>query len=137
MLKNASNLILFDGVCNLCNGFVQFIIKRDSKGVFKFSALQSTASKALLSKAGKSTEEFDSVVYIKGGELLEKSTAALYIAKDLGGFWSLFYIFVFIPRPIRDWVYNGVARSRYSVFGKRQECMIPTPDLESRFLDKL
>jgi predicted DCC family thiol-disulfide oxidoreductase YuxK len=137
MLKNASNLILFDGVCNLCNRFVQFIIKRDSKGVFKFSALQSPASKALLSKAGKSTEQYVSVVYIKGGELLEKSTAVLYIAKDLGGFWSLFYVFLVIPRPIRDWVYNRVARSRYSLFGKRQECMIPTPELESRFLDKL
>jgi predicted DCC family thiol-disulfide oxidoreductase YuxK len=127
-------ILLFDGVCNLCNGLVQFMIKRDPKRKFKFASLQSNSAQKLLDRFGLPKNEFDSFVLIKGDKYFLKSTAVLLVLKELGGFWRLFYAFTVLPRSFRDFIYDRVAKSRYRIFGKRDQCMIPTPDLQSRFL---
>ena len=127
-------LVLFDGVCNLCNGSVQFIIRHDPQGTFSFASLQSDTGQRVLNGLGLSATEMDSFVYVRGGKAFKRSTAALLVAKDLGGFTSLMYAFILVPRPLRDAVYRLVARYRYSWFGKRESCMVPTAELKSRFL---
>ena len=128
------HILLFDGVCNLCNGVVQFIIKRDRKGKFKFAALQSESGQELLKQLGFSTANFDSFVFIKGNKHFIKSTAVLHVLKELGGLWKLLYVFILIPTPIRDFFYNVIAKTRYHIFGKRDTCMIPSDDIKPRFL---
>jgi predicted DCC family thiol-disulfide oxidoreductase YuxK len=128
------NILLFDGVCNLCNGMVSFIITRDKKGKFKFSSLQSEAGRSWLERVGLSENEFDSFVLIKNENYYLKSTAALKTLRELGGIWKIFYVFIWVPRPLRDFLYDIIAKSRYKVFGKRNTCMIPTPEIEARFL---
>lgn len=123
-------LILFDGVCNLCNGAVQFVIKRDPKSKFKFGTLQGKTANQVLG-----SQTIDTVVYVRNGVQLTKSTAALWIARDLGGVWAMAYVLIIIPRFLRDGGYDLVAKIRYSVFGKRSECMVPTPEVSSRFVD--
>jgi predicted DCC family thiol-disulfide oxidoreductase YuxK len=128
-------VILFDGVCNLCNASVQFIIKRDSKSVFRFASLQSAIGQNLLRQAGLDTQLLYSVMFMYQGKVYQRSRAALEIAWRLGGLWSLFYVFILIPPFIRNAVYNWVARNRYRWFGVQQTCMMPTPDMKARFLD--
>lgn len=136
IVKNTNrHIILFDGVCNLCNGTVQFIIKRDKKGIFKFASLQSTIGQSLLKQFNLSTDTFHSFVYIKNNEYFTKSTAALSIAKELGGVWKLLYGFIIIPKFIRDSIYNLISKNRYKVFGKSETCMLPTTNIKERFLD--
>jgi predicted DCC family thiol-disulfide oxidoreductase YuxK len=130
----AKNILLFDGICNLCNGFVRFIIKRDSNLKFKFAALQSDRGQDWLEHFGLSGNNFDSFVLIQGNAYYVKSTAVLKMFKELGGIWRLFYIFILLPVPVRDFFYNLIAKSRFTIFGKRHECMIPTPELMERFL---
>lgn len=127
-------VILFDGVCNLCNGSVLFIIKRDPRSQFYFAALQSDFGNKQLKNFGLPATELNSVLLIKGGTLYQKSNAALEIAKHLNGLWSVLYIFKIIPPFLRDGIYTWVARNRYRWFGKKDACMIPTPELKSRFL---
>jgi predicted DCC family thiol-disulfide oxidoreductase YuxK len=127
-------ILLFDGVCNLCNRGVQFIIRHDTKEKFKFAALQSEAGQGLLKKFNLPTTDFDTFVLVEGEKYYRRSTAALRIAKDLNGAWKLFYGFIIIPAFLRDWVYNLVANSRYKIFGRTDSCMIPTPELRRRFL---
>lgn len=127
-------ILLFDGVCNLCNGAVQFIIKRDKKAKFKFAALQSDAGQALLKEFNLPTDAFESFVLIHQNKAYQQSDAALRVAKLLGGFWELFYVFIVFPRIIRDGLYRMVANSRYKLFGRTDSCMIPTPELKARFL---
>jgi predicted DCC family thiol-disulfide oxidoreductase YuxK len=129
-----ADIILFDGICNLCNGLVRFIIKRDRIGRFKFASLQSDAGHEWLKRFGITTNGFDSVVLIREEKYYLKSTGVLKILRDLGGIWKAFYIFIIIPRPLRDFVYDLIAKSRYRIFGKRDTCMIPTPELKDRFL---
>jgi predicted DCC family thiol-disulfide oxidoreductase YuxK len=129
-----SRIILFDGICNLCNGVVQFIIRHDPEGKFKFASLQSESGQALLQKHGLSTTELDTIVYISGDKQYIKSTAALHVLRDLGGFWRLFFLLIIIPEPFRDFVYNRIAGSRYKMFGQRKSCMVPSPVLQQRFL---
>ncbi|TAD96888.1 MAG: thiol-disulfide oxidoreductase DCC family protein [Bacteroidetes bacterium] len=126
-------ILLFDGVCNLCDSIVQFIIKADPEGKFMFASLQSEKGQELLKKFGFPTENFDSFVLIDQEKSAEKSTAALQVLKKLGGFWQLFYIFILIPKPIRDFVYEMIAKNRYRFFGKKDSCLIPTPELKARF----
>ena len=126
--------ILFDGVCNLCNGLVQFVIRRDPAGRFQFAALQSESGQALLKQHGLRTRDFDTFVYIRNGIAHTQSTAGLLVMLDLGGGWKLLYPLMFVPRFIRDAVYRVIAQNRYRVFGKQESCMIPTPELKSRFL---
>ena len=134
MDNSNEDILLFDGVCNLCNGLVGFIIKRDKNRKFKFASLQSGAGRLWLEKFELSGNEFESFVLIKKDQYYLKSTAALKTVSELGGVWKTFYIFIFIPRPIRDFLYDIIAKSRYKVFGKRATCMIPTPALAARFL---
>lgn len=127
-------VILFDGVCNLCNGSVLFIIKRDPKSKFYFAALQSDVGSSQLKKFGLPPAELNSVLLIKAGKLYQKSNAALEIAKHLSGLWPALYILKIVPSFLRDGVYSWIARNRYHWFGKKEACMIPTPELKSRFL---
>lgn len=129
------NFILFDGVCNLCNGFVQFIIRHDKKNKFKFAALQSEFAQQYLQKNNLSTTKFNSFIYIRNGRNLQQSTAALYVLKDLQSLLSLLFIFIAVPPFIRNFIYNTIAQNRYKWFGKREECMIPTQELKARFLE--
>lgn len=134
MNDNDTHILLFDGVCNLCNGFVKFVIKRDRKAKFQFAALQSESAKEILKKFSLLTDDFESFVYISDGRCYLKSSAALHVAKDLGGFWRLFYIFIIIPKFMRDFLYSLIAKTRYKIFGKRDACMVPAPDMKQRFL---
>ena len=133
-MNNTQNILLFDGVCNLCNGFVQFVIKCDKKEKVKFASLQSEVGKQLLIKHNLPQEEFKSFVYIKNNQVLLKSTAALTLMKDMEGFWQLLYIFIIVPKFIRDFIYSVVAKNRYKWFGKKDVCMIPNEKLHHRFL---
>ena len=131
-----SPVILFDGVCNLCNGFVQFVIARDPAGRFRFAALQSDAARRLLGQPDVAGGALPvSFVLVEGDRVFGKSTGALRIARGLGFPWRLAYGLVAVPRPLRDWVYDVVARHRYQWFGQRDVCMVPTPDVRARFLD--
>ena len=126
------SIILFDGVCNLCNASVQFIIKRDKGDYFRFSALQSETGKAMANKYGVSANA-SSVILIEDEKKYSKSTAALRIAKKLSGLWPLLYLFIIIPPPIRNGIYRIVAKNRYSWFGKKDECMVPSPEQTHKF----
>lgn len=128
-------VILFDGVCNLCNGFVQFIIKRDQAKKFRFASLQSDFGKAQLIRFGLNPNMLHSVIVIQGDKCLERSDAVLFIASQLGGPWKIFSIAKIISRALRDAFYNLIAKRRYTIFGKQDNCMIPTPELKERFLD--
>jgi len=127
-------ILLFDGVCNLCNASVQWVLKHDSKGIFHFAALQSDTGQALLRQHGLDALNFDSVVLVDGERIYLRSDAPLEVARCLGGFWWLLYVFKVIPRPIRDAIYNWVARNRYRWFGQREECVLPQPEWKARFL---
>jgi predicted DCC family thiol-disulfide oxidoreductase YuxK len=128
-------VLLFDGECNLCNGAVRFVIKRDPDAVFRFASLQSDAGQAILERHDLPKEDFDTMVYLEGDKVWTNSTAALRIVRQLGGIWGLAYAFIVIPRPVRDAVYGVIVRNRYRWFGKRDECMVPTPELRARFLE--
>ena len=129
-----SAVILFDGVCNLCNGFVQFVIARDPHARFRFAPLQSDAAASLLHDAAIATARPDSIVLVEGGRIFIRSEAALRIARRLRFPWPLTYGLIAVPRAIRDWVYDYIAAHRYRWFGRRDVCMVPTPDLRKRFL---
>ena len=132
--QNHHNIILFDGVCNLCNGTVNFVIDHDPKGTFKFSALQSDIGKNYIEKFAIDTAKTDSIILIEKDQAYIKSTAALRIAKKLSGAYPLLYGFIIIPTFIRNMVYNWIAKNRYKWFGKSDACRIPTPELTERFL---
>jgi len=129
-----SAIVLFDGVCNFCNGAINFVIERDRAGYFKFAALQSDFGVELREKYNVSESDTDSVVVIENEKAYLHSTAALRIAKHLDGIWSWGYVFVIVPRPIRDWAYKTFAKYRYWLFGKQEACMLPTADVRTRFL---
>lgn len=127
-------IVLFDGVCNFCNSSINFVIERDSKGYFKFAPLQSEAGEELIAKHGIDTAETDSVILVEDGKAYTHSSAALKIARHLDGIWKLGYWMIIVPRPLRDVVYRFIARHRYRLWGKRDACMMPTPDVRARFL---
>lgn len=129
-------IILFDGVCNLCNGAVQFIIERDKKQHFRFASLQSEIGKKYQVKAGLSTDTVDTILLVENGKIYQKSTAGLRIAKQLNGWWFLMYGFIIVPAFIRNAVYDFIARNRYRWFGEQESCWLPTPDLKALFLDE-
>lgn len=128
----ANPIILFDGVCNFCNSSVNFIIEHDQKGYFKFAPLQSEIGKSLIEKFG--LNEVDSIILVEDDKAYTHSTAALKFIRHLDGIWSWAYIFIIIPRPIRDFFYKLFAANRYRLFGKKDVCMMPTPEIRSRFL---
>ena len=124
-------VILFDGVCNLCTGSVRFVIERDSRRQFRFASLQSAAAERLLG----SRDQLESMVLVAGGKVYRKSTAALLIARRLDGLWPLLAAFLVIPKFLRDAVYDWIGGRRYRLFGKRDACWTPQPELAERFLD--
>ena len=129
-------LILFDGVCNLCNGFVQFLIRRDPREKFKFASLQSEVGRSLLKQFNIDPDLLHSIVVIDNDVAFQRSDAALCIANHLGGGWKILKAFYILPRFFRDACYNAIAKNRYRIFGKKDSCMIPTPELKERFVER-
>lgn len=127
-------IVLFDGVCNLCNASVTFIIDRDPRGVFRFALLQSETAQQLVPYTERGALGHDTVVLLEAGHTYTQSTAALRIARRLSGWWPLAYGLIVVPAPIRDRVYRWIARNRYRWFGKSTTCRVPTPELRQRFL---
>ena len=127
-------IVYFDGVCNVCNASVQFIIKRDKKARFKFAPLQGVNGQKILEKLNKDNTEFDTFILSENDKIYQKSTAALRVIKELSGLWPLLYGFIIIPAFIRDFFYGLIAGNRYRLFGKKESCMVPTPEIKSRFL---
>jgi predicted DCC family thiol-disulfide oxidoreductase YuxK len=128
-------IILFDGVCNLCNQSVQFVIRHDPNSRFRFAALQSDFGRSELTKHQLDSEKLLSIVLLIGDKVYDRSRAALEIARRLDGLMPLMYVFVIVPPFIRNFVYDWIARNRYKWFGKVDECMIPTPELRARFIN--
>ena len=130
----APPVVLFDGVCNLCSGSVQFLLKRDPEGRFRFASLQSDAGRSLIAEHGLDVDALSSVLLIEDGQVWQESSAALRIARHLPGAWKLLRVFAAVPRPLRDAAYRWIARNRYRWFGKTETCWLPTPELKARFL---
>ena len=131
---NDKKIVLFDGVCNLCNSSVQFIIKHDKKNQFLFGSLQGETGQQYLEKFHLPLNAFNSFMLVENELLYTRSTAALRMLKHLGGGWQLLYALMVVPRFIRDAVYNLIAKNRYKWFGKQEACWIPTPALKAKFL---
>lgn len=128
-------IILFDGVCNLCNNAINFVIQRDPKNSFLYAPLQSKNGEQLIKKYNIDTSKVDSIILIKNNRTYLKSTAALIISQELSGLWPAMVVFLIVPNFIRNWVYDYIAKNRYKWFGKKDACMIPTPELKGKFLD--
>ena len=136
-----AKVILFDGVCNLCNRSIQFVIRHDADAQFQFAPLQSEVAHRLLRSVGDTSNVDsergirDSFVFLDDRRVFRRSTAALRIVRHLRSPWWLLYALMVVPRPLRDWIYDRIARNRYRWFGRRETCMVPTPELSARFLD--
>jgi len=128
-------IVLFDGVCNFCNYWVNFAIKHDREKKLLFSPLQGETANKLLPEFDINPNDLRSVIFIDNGKIYTQSSAALRICRYLNGGWKLFYSLIIIPKFIRDFFYNIIARNRYKWFGKKESCMVPTPELKERFLD--
>lgn len=127
-------VILFDGVCNFCDASINFVIDRDPDRKFRYASLQSEAGERLLTKFGLDTTNYDSFVLVDGEKFYTKSSAALRVAKEMQGAWQLLYGFIIVPKFIRDAVYSLIAKNRYKWFGKKDECMLPSPEVRELFL---
>jgi predicted DCC family thiol-disulfide oxidoreductase YuxK len=127
-------IVLFDGVCNFCNASINFVIEHDKARYFKFAPLQSEIGEELTARHGIDRVETDSVILVENGKIYTHSDAALGIARHLNGIWSWAYVLRVIPRPVRDLAYKFIARNRYRLFGRRDACMMPTPEVRARFL---
>jgi predicted DCC family thiol-disulfide oxidoreductase YuxK len=128
------NLILFDGVCNLCSALVQFVIRHDRAAKFRFAAIQSEVGKEIFQSHGLDPADVQTFVFISDGEMLVRSDAAIEVVSRFGGAWRILRVFQFAPRGIRDWIYSVIARNRYRWFGRKAVCMIPAPEIKERFL---
>jgi predicted DCC family thiol-disulfide oxidoreductase YuxK len=134
-MESGKKIILFDGVCNLCNGFIQFVIKRDTNDLFRYASLQSELAQKLISERGIDTKIIDSVILIDPNiAYYIKSDAALQIGKNLKGYRTLSNVCNLIPSGLRNIVYDLIAKYRYRWYGKRDKCMVPTPELKAKFL---
>jgi predicted DCC family thiol-disulfide oxidoreductase YuxK len=131
---NKKSIILFDGICNLCNASVQFVLKHDRKQHFLFTSLQSDASVKLLLQVNNKNNSLNSIVLIEGDKIYYKSTAVLRIARKLNGLWMLFYVFIIIPKFFRDSIYDFVVKHRYKWFGKRNKCLLYIVEYKNRFI---
>lgn len=127
-------IILFDGVCNFCNGAVNFTIKRDIQKRIRFAALQSDAGRRLVQQYGLPADDLRSFLFIENGKVYNRSTAALKVCRYLSGLWPLCFGLMIVPPFIRNGIYDWIAKNRYKWFGERQKCMIPTPEVRARFL---
>lgn len=127
-------VVLFDGVCNFCNATINFIIRQDKQKALRFAALQSEAGQELLAQYGLQGEALNTFVFIENGKAYGRSTAALHLYKKLPWYWQWTQAFWIVPKFIRNGVYNFIAKKRYQWFGKKEECMVPSPEAKSRFL---
>ncbi len=127
-------VIVFDGVCNWCNAWVNFTIDHDPQGKFKFGTLQSENGQRILKDLQLSTDDFETFLLLEGPHVFTKSTAALRVVRHLSGVWPFYYLGMLIPRPLRDWLYNVIARHRYTLMGKSEACRVPPPEQRGRFL---
>ncbi|MGB1011168.1 MAG: thiol-disulfide oxidoreductase DCC family protein [Thiolinea sp.] len=136
MISEGENnpVIVFDGICNFCNGSVNFIIQRDAAATFRFTPVQSEYAQQLMAKYGLSGVGVDTFLLIKNEKSYTTTDAALEICRDLDGYWPLMRVFRFIPRGVRDFFYRLLARNRYAWFGKAEVCMMPTPEIRARFI---
>lgn len=135
-MGSEKKIILFDGVCNLCNRSIQFVIKRDTNDEFRFATLQGKIGQRLAQERNIDISKVDSIILIEPGvAYYTKSTAALKIGQSFGGFWKMIRVLNLIPSTLRDIVYDWVAKNRYAWYGKQDACMIPTPELQAKFLD--
>lgn len=134
IMDSTRPIIFFDGVCNLCNRSIQFVIARDQKEKFLFSSLQSIYAQKVLGEFGLDLSIIDSFVLFDGGKIYLRSTAALRVAAKLGGYWPLLRIFLIVPPFIRDFIYTYIAKRRYRWFGKQDSCWLPNPSLSDRFI---
>lgn len=127
-------VVLFDGLCRLCNGWVRFLIRHDPQQRFRLASVQSVQGQALLAWSGLPSERFDTMAYLEDGQLLVRSDALLRIVAQLPGPWRLLALLRVLPRPVRDWCYDRIALNRYRLFGRYDSCLVPDPDHERRFL---
>jgi predicted DCC family thiol-disulfide oxidoreductase YuxK len=134
-MNSGKKIILFDGVCNLCNRSVQFIIRHDKKNQFLFGSLQSEAGQFYLQKFNLSQDIFNSFLLVEEDKIYTRSSGALRVLKHLGSGWKLLYAFIIVPKFIRDGVYNFISKNRYKWFGKKDACWMPTQELKEKFLD--
>ena len=132
--SGAHPTVLFDGVCNFCDASINFVIGNDKRSYFRFAPLQSEAGARLQRQYGFDPSQLDTFVLIEGGKAYLRSTAALRIARRLGGVYPALYAAIVVPRPLRDILYNWFAKRRYRWFGRKDECMVPTADVKDRFL---
>ena len=128
------HVIIFDGVCNFCNGAVNFIIKRDKNNSFVFAPMQSPTAQELIAQYGIENIVGDSFILIKNGHCYLRTDAALEVTKDLAGFWYLFRAFKLLPTAFRDYFYQMIAKNRYRFFGKKSHCVLPSDEEKSKFL---
>lgn len=131
---NQARIILFDGICNLCCSWVQFVIKHDSKAKFRFASIQSKSGRKLLETFEIAYESPETIIFIKDNHCLVESDAVLSILRELDGIWSAFYGFILIPKSIRNFIYRFVAKRRYRLFGKRSTCLLPNDKHQKRFI---
>ena len=134
MTSTNSYIILFDGICNFCNYWVDFIIKRDKDKTLKFATLQSDAGKKIANQFSIVNKNIDSIIFIKGGNYFARSDAVLEIAKELKSVWKILYLLKVIPRHLRNFIYDLIAKYRYAIFGKRNSCRVPSSEEISRFI---
>jgi predicted DCC family thiol-disulfide oxidoreductase YuxK len=132
--EEGGGIVLFDGVCNLCNRSVSFIIRHDARRRLRFASLQSEFGRRVVAEHGGEQGDLDSILLLQGGKLYDLSTAALRIAAGLTAPWPALALFLVVPRPLRDLVYRVIARNRYRWFGRREACSVPTPETQSRFI---
>ena len=131
---NENPVILFDGVCNFCNGAVNFTIKRNKDKTIKFAPLQSEAGRELVKQYGLPENDMRSFLFIENENIYNRSTAALRVCRHLKGLWPLCYGFIIVPPFIRNGVYDFISKNRYKLFGQKEECMVPSADVRARFL---
>jgi predicted DCC family thiol-disulfide oxidoreductase YuxK len=128
-------IILFDGVCNFCNAGVNFVIRQDKKNIFRFAALQSGTGRRLAEQYDLPKKDFDSFILIENDKVYNRSSAGLKVFNRLPWYWKWTQLFSIVPKTVRDAMYDFIARKRYKWFGKKEECMIPTPEVHNRFLN--
>lgn len=129
------SVILFDGVCKLCNAWSNFIIRYDRQHIFKLCSVQSEEGKKILLHFGLPSEHYETMLYVEGGECFRQSDAFFQVVKKLGYPWKIACVFWCLPKPVRNWLYDRIALNRYSLFGKYDYCTLPSPDHESRYLN--
>ena len=134
-MEHPNRLVLFDGVCNFCNFWIQFALKHDKKGKLKFGSLQGTTAQQILPQYNIDPAVITSVIFIENCIAYRESTAALKVCKHLDGGWKLLYVFIVIPAFLRDGIYNWIGKNRYKWFGKQESCMLPTAEQQARFVE--